>query len=128
MRGRQQIMLCLMQTDLIRYSCSLNYALFQFLSFQNFRESYCRYDMDLLDNLEGIHNSSICQEACRYRKKCNFFQYFEDDKICKLQNTHSDLRECDIIHGTPTPTLESCNYQKKIKWASGTCCLTMIPR
>jgi len=86
---------------------------------ENFRESYCRYDMDLLDNLEGIHNSSICQEACRYRKKCNFFQYFEDDKICKLQNTHSDLRECDIIHGTPTPTLESCNYQKKIKWASG---------
>ena len=96
------------------------------LSFQNFRESYCRYDMDLLDNLEGIHNSSICQEACRYRKKCNFFQYFEDDKICKLQNTHSDLRECDIIHGTPTPTLESCNYQKKIQWASGTCCLALF--
>jgi len=86
---------------------------------ENFREAYCRYDMDLLDNLEGIHNTSVCQEACRYRQNCNFFQYFADDKVCKLQNTHADLRECDIIHGTPTPTLESCVYQKKVKWASG---------
>jgi len=84
----------------------------------NFREAYCRYDMDLLDNLEHIHNITICQEACRYRDHCNFFQYFEKENVCKLQNTHWELRVCDIIYGTPTPTLESCVFQKKIKWAT----------
>lgn len=86
----------------------------------NFREAYCRFDMDLLDNLEHVQSLTLCQLACQHRSFCNFFVYFEDDLVCKLQTTNFANRICDIVHGTPEPAFQLCLDESKILWADAT--------
>ena len=86
-------------------------------SFQNFREDYCRFDMNLVENLEYVTNEAGCQEACRHVKGCNFFSYFKEEQVCKLQANQLDYRDCDLIHGTPTPSLQDCIEANELKWA-----------
>lgn len=83
---------------------------------ENFREDYCRFDMDLLDNLEHVQNITHCQMACQHREHCNFFVYGKGDKVCKLQATNFDNRVCDIVHGTHDTDYQSCVGESKIKW------------
>ena len=84
---------------------------------QNFREDYCRFDKDLLDNLEYVGNMTHCQEACQMHPECNFFTYHQDLEVCKLHKFDLATRVCDIIHGPASPSLQSCLDQKKILWS-----------
>lgn len=82
----------------------------------NFREDYCRFDMDLLDNLEHVLDITQCQMACQHRTHCNFFVYFQHDHVCKLQTTNFANRVCDIVHGTPDPDFQTCLDDSKVSW------------
>ena len=73
--------------------------------------------MNLVENLEYVTNEAGCQEACRHVKGCNFFSYFKEEQVCKLQANQLDYRDCDLIHGTPTPSLQSCIEANELKWA-----------
>ena len=73
--------------------------------------------MNLVENLEYVTNEAGCQEACRHVKGCNFFSYFKEEQVCKLQANQLDYRDCDLIHGTPTPSLQDCIEANELKWA-----------
>ena len=85
---------------------------------QNFRQDYCRFEMDLLGHLEQIENQSYCQQACQNIPNCNFFTFLKDEKVCKLQEANFNTRVCDIVHGTPSPSFQSCLDGNKISWAN----------
>lgn len=42
-----------------------------------FRQGYCRFDNDLLDNLEHSKNMTTCQQACQFNPSCNFFHFLQ---------------------------------------------------
>ena len=73
--------------------------------------------MNLVENLQYVTNEDGCQEACRHVKGCNFFSYFKEEQVCKLQANQLDYRDCDLIHGTPTPSLQDCIEANELKWA-----------
>ena len=85
--------------------------------FQNFRQDYCRYEMDILANLEDIDNITYCQVACQNIEGCNFFTHLKDQKVCKLQVANFNSRVCDSVHGTANPSFQSCIESNKIPWA-----------
>jgi hypothetical protein len=53
----------------------------------NFREDYCRFEFNLLDNLEDIQSLSECQKACQYLTNCTYFVYSAPKKVCKVHKT-----------------------------------------
>ena len=95
-------------------------AVLHFLSFfiQNFRQDYCRYDMDLIGNFEHIENATYCQVACQNIPRCNFFTYLNDTQVCKLQEANFNNRVCDIVHGTSSPSFQSCLDNNNLPWAN----------
>ena len=74
--------------------------------------------MDLVDNLERITNMTYCQAACQKSQECNFFTFLKDQEVCKLQNANFDTRVCDIVHGTATPSFQSCLENSRIPWTN----------
>ena len=88
------------------------------LLFQNFRQDYCRYDIDILEHLEHIENITFCQGACQNVPHCNFFTFLRNQKVCKLQFANFDTRICDIVHGTASPSFQSCLDYNKIPWVN----------
>ena len=88
------------------------------LIFQNFREDYCRFEFGLLDNLDDIETVAECQSACQYIQGCNYFMYDQPSKTCKLNTNVTTSRTCDIVHGTPEPSLQTCIDDGKLDWAS----------
>ena len=85
---------------------------------QYFRQDYCRYDKDMLDNLEHSYNIESCQWACQINPMCNFFTFSKDKNVCILHRMDVRHRVCDIIHGPPVPSLQSCLNDDAIPWAS----------
>ena len=54
---------------------------------------------------------SICQFLCNaYSPKCTFFVYDQKEKLCELFEYNPDeyAASCNILSGTPNPTLETC--------------------
>ena len=49
--------------------------------FQFFRQDYCRYKYDFLDNLEHSNDIEICQRACQINPSCNFITFSKDEKV-----------------------------------------------
>ena len=86
-------------------------------SFQWFRQAYCRYYDDLLDNLEHSRNISICQKACQINPSCNFFTFVKSEEVCVLHQVDLSKRACDLIHRTPSPSIQACLDEDKIPWA-----------
>ena len=74
--------------------------------------------MDLIGHLEQIENQTYCQLACQNIPNCNFFTFFKDENVCKLQEANFNTRVCDIVHGTPSPSFQSCLDANKISWAN----------
>ena len=75
---------------------------------QKFTEGYCQYEGTLLEN-SGIPSASGCQLACQLYNgdsTCNYFVYNEVETNCQFLS--SKERTCDLIRGTPTPSLEKC--------------------
>ena len=85
--------------------------------FQYFRQDYCRYEKDFLDNLEHSHNIETCQRACQINPSCNFFTFSKDEDVCILHQVDVKNRVCDIIHGPPSPDLQSCLDNGLVPWA-----------
>ena len=85
---------------------------------QNFRQDYCRYDINLIQHLERIKNTTYCQYACQNVPRCNYFTYLKDNQVCKLQEANFETRVCDIVHGTASPSFQSCLDSGKILWAN----------
>ena len=83
---------------------------------QNFRQDYCRFNMDLIEYLEDIDNMTHCQISCQNVPKCNFFTFLKDEQVCKLQGALFNFRICDIVHGTATPSYQSCIDDNTIPW------------
>ena len=86
-------------------------------SHQWFRQAYCRYDDDLLDNLEHSRNISSCQKACQINPSCNFFTFVKSEEVCVLHQVDLSKRDCDLIHGPPFPSIKACLDEDKIPWA-----------
>jgi hypothetical protein len=84
----------------------------------HFREDYCRFEWDLLDNLEYVDNITHCQAACKVNKICNFYTFVKDRNICKLHSVDLSTRICDITHGPPSKKLQDCKNENKVIWAS----------
>ena len=59
-----------------------------------------------------------CQTACQIHEDCNFFTFLKDEHVCKLHALDFTNRVCDIIHGLPTRTFQSCLDENKIPWAN----------
>ena len=74
--------------------------------------------MDLITNLDHIENTTYCQLACQSIQRCNFFTYMNDTQVCKLQEANFNNRVCDIVHGTSSPSFQSCLDNDKIPWAN----------
>ncbi len=70
------------------------------------REGYCIYEGPLLENLEKIPNYEVCQTACGLISTCEYFVYDLDFTNCKLIG--SPQRSCDLLHGPPEPSINSC--------------------
>ena len=85
---------------------------------QYFRQDYCRYEKDMLDDLEHSYNIESCQWACQINPMCNFFTFSKDNNVCILHRMDVSHRKCDIIHGPPVPSLQSCLDEMAIPWAS----------
>ena len=85
--------------------------------FQWFRQTYCRYDDDLLDNLEHSQTISNCQKACQVNPLCNFFTFMKSEEVCVLHQVDLSRRACDLIHGPPSPGIQACLDEDKIPWA-----------
>ena len=85
--------------------------------FQFFRQDYCRYKKHLLDNLEESNDIDSCQLACQMSNDCNFFTFSKEEEVCILHLVELDNRICDIIHGPPVPSIQSCLDAGKIPWA-----------
>ena len=86
--------------------------------YQFFRQDYCRYERDFLDNLEHSHDIDSCQWACQVNPMCNFFTFSKDKSVCMLHRVDIRTRVCDIIHGPPTPSIQSCLDNMAIPWAA----------
>jgi len=82
----------------------------------NFREDYCRFEFNLLENLENIGSLSDCQLGCQYIGNCTYFVYDNPTNTCKLNTLATNKPVCDIIHGTPEPAFNSCIND--LDWAS----------
>ena len=78
--------------------------------------------MDLLGHLDNVENTTSCQLGCQNLPNCNFFTFLKEEQSCKLQAANFDTRVCDIVHGTSSPSFESCLLGNKIPWenTSGT--------
>ena len=77
---------------------------------QKFTEGYCKYNGDLLENLQNITSATACQFACLIYDKlptCNYFFYNGKEENCQFLSSTS--RSCDLIRGTPTPSLVECS-------------------
>ena len=72
----------------------------------------------MLDNLEHSYNIESCQWACQINPMCNFFTFSKDNNVCILHRMDVRHRKCDIIHGPPVPSLQSCLDDVAIPWAS----------
>ena len=100
-----------------KLSGDIGMSVSQFL-FQYFRQDYCRYEKDMLDNLEHSRNIESCQWACQINPMCNYFTFSKDKNVCILHRMDVRHRKCDIIHGPPVPSLQSCLNDNAIPWAS----------
>jgi len=75
-----------------------------------FSEGYCKYNGDLLENLQNITSATACQFACLIYDKlptCNYFFYNGAEENCQFLSSTS--RTCDLIRGPPTPSLTECS-------------------
>ena len=72
----------------------------------------------MLDNLEHSNNIESCQWACQINPACNYFTFSKDKNVCILHRMDVRHRVCDIIHGPPVPSLQSCLNDNAIPWAS----------
>ena len=72
----------------------------------------------MLDNLEHSKNIESCQWACQINPACNYFTFSKDKNVCILHRMDVRHRVCDIIHGPPVPSLQSCLNDNAIPWAS----------
>jgi len=82
----------------------------------NFREDYCRYDNSLIQNAEDVDTVVKCQNVCEVTFNCTYFQFNKRDKICKLHTNLASDRKCDMIHGTPEPSFQTCLDNGKVPW------------
>ena len=73
--------------------------------------------MDLIGHLEQIENTRDCQVACQNIPNCNFFTFHQGQEDCKLQVANFGTRVCDIVHGTPSPSFQTCLLANEIPWA-----------
>ena len=71
----------------------------------------------MLDNLEHSRNIESCQWACQINPMCNYFTFSKDKNVCILHRMDVRHRVCDIIHGPPVPSLQSCLNDNAIPWA-----------
>ena len=67
-----------------------------------------------------------CQTACQIHEDCNFFTFLKDEHVCKLHALDFDNRVCDIIHGLPTRTFQSCLDENKIPRAHSVRCMHAV--
>ena len=74
-------------------------------------------EKDFLDNLEHSHDMDSCQWACQKNPMCNFFTFSKDKNVCMLHRVDIRKRVCDMIHGPPVPSLQSCLDEMEIPWA-----------
>ena len=58
-----------------------------------------------------------CQWACQKNPMCNFFTFSKDKNVCMLHRVDIRKRVCDMIHGPPVPSLQSCLDDMEIPWA-----------
>ena len=72
----------------------------------------------MLDNLEHSNDIESCQWACQINPMCNFFTFAKDKSVCILHRADIRHRSCDIIHGPPMPSIQSCLNDMAIPWAS----------
>ena len=72
----------------------------------------------MLDNLEHSRDIESCQWACQINPMCNYFTFSKDKNVCILHRMDVRHRKCDIIHGPPVPSLQSCLNDNAIPWAS----------
>ena len=100
-----------------QYLQVLRYKVVSLDFFQFFRQDYCRYEKDFLDNLEHSHDMDSCQWACQKNPMCNFFTFSKDKNVCMLHRVDIRKRVCDMIHGPPVPSLQSCLDDMEIPWA-----------
>ena len=77
--------------------------------FQLFTEGYCRYEGDLLENLEDVSNLKICQLACVLKSECQYFVYDKSIPSCQLRAAPE--RTCDLLRGPPTPPYGDLNCE-----------------
>ena len=61
---------------------------------------------------------TTCQQACQFNPSCNFFTFSKDEEVCILHQVELEDRKCDLIHGPPLPSLQSCLNQMQIPWAN----------
>ena len=50
---------------------------------------------------------------------CTYFQYDKNENVCKLHSDVVSARVCDIVHGTPEPSFQTCLDDGNIPWAEG---------
>ena len=86
---------------------------------QNFRQGYCRFKFDLVEQLEEIMSLGDCQSACGYTNNCSYFLYDVQKRICSLSSVNGNMRNCDITIGTPSPDFQTCLNNGKIEWTPG---------
>ena len=112
------VLLHILYETLLFYALSSQIIIDFHAFFQHFREDYCRFDWDLIVNTEASKNVSQCQSSCQNHEHCNFFVYHKDDEVCKLHCLNYASRVCDIIHGPPFPSFQSCLDEGEIPWNS----------
>merc|ERR1719259_125778 len=62
---------------------------------QKLQNDFCLFDGDVLDQFPNIKDKGICQKACEYTDRCQYYVYDTETKDCELRN--SNLRACDQI-------------------------------
>jgi hypothetical protein len=74
-----------------------------------------------LEHLDGLATEDQCQLACLFHRDCQYFVYNRDIEECELHD--SEKRNCNVIKGPPSPTLEEC----QITSTSTTTTMTTTP-
>merc|ERR1711997_693358 len=58
---------------------------------------------------------------------CNFFTFSKDEDVCILHQVDVKNRVCDIIHGPPSPDLQSCLDAGLVPWAQSSRLASLMP-
>merc|ERR1711997_677568 len=58
---------------------------------------------------------------------CNFFTFSKDEDVCILHQVDVKNRVCDIIHGPPSPDLQSCLDDGLVPWAQSSRLASLMP-